>query len=127
MRNQMLKAAGLGHKSHESEKGVVLSPRLQLDFDCPARHHFSVVFAADAALPSSWDCPVCWTVSTRSDGTLVDVSAPKHVRTHWEMLRERRSLPELETLLAERLALLRAGGIGPGAPRPLNPRTRHAV
>jgi len=30
------------------------------------------------------------------------------VRTHWDMLLERRSIPELEELLKERLALLRA-------------------
>ncbi len=27
----------------------------------------------------------------------------KHVRTHWDMLLERRSIPELEELLEERL------------------------
>ena len=31
----------------------------------------------------------------------------KHVRTHWDMLLERRSIPELEELLEERLTLLR--------------------
>ena len=30
------------------------------------------------------------------------------MRTHWDMLLERRSIPELEELLEERLALLRA-------------------
>ena len=30
----------------------------------------------------------------------------KHVRTHWDMLRERRSIDELEILLAERLEII---------------------
>jgi hypothetical protein len=35
--------------------------------------------------------------------------AAKHVRSHWDMLLERRTIAELEELLAERLELLRAG------------------
>ena len=40
-----------------------------------------------------------------------DVAAPeakpeKHVRTHWDMLLERRTIADLEALLEERLALL---------------------
>ncbi|SHF63871.1 RNA polymerase-binding protein RbpA [Streptoalloteichus hindustanus] len=38
-------------------------------------------------------------------------SPTKPARTHWDMLRERRSIPELEQLLAERLALLGAGRV----------------
>ncbi|MDP9317855.1 MAG: RNA polymerase-binding protein RbpA, partial [Actinomycetota bacterium] len=34
-------------------------------------------------------------------------------RTHWDMLLERRSIPELEDILSERLELLRNGDIGP--------------
>ena len=36
----------------------------------------------------------------------------KPARTHWDMLRERRSIAELEDLLAERLTLLRSGELG---------------
>jgi RNA polymerase-binding protein len=36
----------------------------------------------------------------------------KAPRTHWDMLRERRSIAELEELLAERLNLLRSGELG---------------
>ena len=37
----------------------------------------------------------------------------KPVRSHWDMLLERRSIGELEELLTERLEMLRAGEIGP--------------
>ena len=36
----------------------------------------------------------------------------KPARTHWDMLLERRSIPELEELLEERLTLLRASRAG---------------
>ena len=50
-------------------------------------------------------------VRLRRTGTLVDATKPepkptKHVRTHWDMLLERRTIAELEDLLEERLALL---------------------
>jgi hypothetical protein len=38
----------------------------------------------------------------------IDHSADKVARTHWDMLLERRSRAELEELLEERLAYLRA-------------------
>ena len=41
------------------------------------------------------------------DGPEVTPKETKHVRTHWDMLLERRSIPELEELLEERLTLLR--------------------
>ena len=42
-----------------------------------------------------------------------EVKAEKPVRTHWDMLLERRSEKELEDILKERLELLRGGEIGP--------------
>jgi hypothetical protein len=45
-------------------------------------------------------------------GDAPEFKAQRHVRTHWDMLRERRSIPELEDLLEERLVLLRAGRVG---------------
>ena len=45
MRSRTMNATGLGSKSHENDRDVTLSPRLELDFDCPAQHHFSVTFS----------------------------------------------------------------------------------
>jgi hypothetical protein len=115
MRSATLKATSLGSKSFEEARGVALSPRQQLDFDCPVHHHFSIMFSAEAQLPTSWECPTCWLSALRSDGVLDDVPVAKPVRTHWDMLRERRSVGELEEILAERVALLRSGAIGPNA------------
>ena len=42
-----------------------------------------------------------------------EAKVEKPVRTHWDMLLERRSIKELEEILTERLELLRGGEIGP--------------
>ena len=46
-------------------------------------------------------------VHARVDGTLPEAKDEKPPRTHWDMLIERRSISDLEELLAERLELLR--------------------
>ena len=124
MRSHTMNATGLGSKSFENDRDVTLSPRLELDFDCPAHHHFSVTFSAEASLPPVWDCPTCWAPALRSDGVRAAAEPHKPIRTHWDMLRERRSIAELEEILAERLALLRAGVIGPDVHEVIAPRKR---
>jgi hypothetical protein len=115
MRNRSVRASGLGTKSFEGETGVEFAPRRTLGFDCTVGHHFGIVFAEEADMPATWDCPRCGEPATRSDGFSAEAKDVKPVRTHWDMLRERRSLGELEDLLAERLSLLKAGTIGPNA------------
>jgi hypothetical protein len=115
MRNRSVRASGLGTKSFEGEAGVELAPRRTLGFDCALGHNFGIVFAEEAELPAVWDCPRCGEPATRSDGFSAEAKDVKRVRTHWDMLRERRSLAELEELLAERLTLLKSGAIGPNA------------
>ena len=67
----------------------------------------------EAEVPAYWECPRCGAQSLSTDGILPEVKAEKPVRTHWDMLLERRSVVELEDILSERLALLRGGEIGP--------------
>lgn len=59
------------------------------------------------------ECPRCGAESLRSDGVRGEAKETKPVRTHWDMLLERRSIAELEELLSERLTLLRAGELRP--------------
>ena len=127
MRSNTMNATGLGSKSYANGRDVTLSPRLQLDFDCPADHHFSVTFSAEASLPRLWDCPTCWAPAVRSDGVRAAAGPHKPIRTHWDRLRERRSIAELEEILVERLALLRAGAIGPDVHEWIAPRKRNAA
>jgi RNA polymerase-binding protein len=60
-----------------------------------------------------WECRTCGQTAIRVDGSVPDEKPVKPARTHWDMLLERRSREELEEILAERLAVLRAGGIRP--------------
>ena len=73
---------------------------------CPhCEAHFDVLQKlADAPLTQ---CPRCGAVAGRSDGVVAEAKAVKPPRTHWDMLRERRSIEELEELLAERLGEIR--------------------
>ncbi len=61
-----------------------------------------------ADVPSLWECR-CGEFALREDAERPEPKATKPARTHWDMLMERRTTAELETLLEERLALLRSG------------------
>lgn len=107
MAERALRGSGLGSKSLVEPATVELAPRQEIGFDCPKSHHFTVVFAEEAELPTEWECPRCGEVARRSDGVEPEAKQTKPVRTHWDMLRERRSIAELEDLLAERLDEIR--------------------
>jgi len=66
----------------------------------------------DAEVPEVWESPRTGQEGrlVAEDGSLVEteVVETKAARTHWDMLLERRTRPELEELLQERLELLRA-------------------
>ncbi|GAB3715104.1 RNA polymerase-binding protein RbpA [Mariniluteicoccus flavus] len=108
MADRSLRGSGLGAKSFEDEKSIEFAPRREIGFDCPRGHQFSCAFSDEAELPTSWECPRCGSESVRADGVPMAVKQEKPVRTHWDMLLERRSIAELEDLLAERLDLLRS-------------------
>ena len=107
MADKALRGQGLGSKSLADPSGIELAARTDTAFDCPNGHHFTIPFAAEAELPTEWECPRCGQASRRSDGVLPEVKEVKAPRTHWDMLRERRSIEELEGILAERLEEIR--------------------
>ncbi len=113
MADRSLKGTGLGAKSFEDEAGVEFAARQEVSYNCPRGHHFTLVFAEEADIPSLWECPRCGAETLRSDTERPQAKEEKPARTHWDMLRERRSIAELEELLAERLDLLRSGTMGP--------------
>lgn len=107
MADRALRGMGLGAKSFEDEEGIEFAARQTLGFDCPNGHHVDVTFSTEAELPLEWECPRCGAMASRSDGTEPEARNVKPPRTHWDMLRERRSIPELEELLKERLEVVR--------------------
>lgn len=104
---QSLRGSGLGSRSLEDEKGIEFAARQEIGFDCPQGHHFEITFSIEADLPAEWECPRCGELAARSDGTQAEPKEVKPVRTHWDMLLERRSIDELQDLLTERLKEIR--------------------
>ena len=113
MGERVLRGSRLGTTSYESDRNTDLAPRQEVVYDCPRGHEVRVPMATDAELPATWECKVCGGVALLRDGDGFEAKQGKHVRTHWDMLLERRSIDDLEEVLAERLAELHAN-----SPRP---------
>jgi transposase-like protein len=107
MGERVLRGSRLGAVSYESDENAELAPRQIGEYDCPRDHHFAVTFAAEAEAPASWECKVCGSTALLVDGVQPEAKATKPPRTHWDMLMERRTVEDLEEVLAERLAVLR--------------------
>ena len=108
MAERALRGSRLGAQSYETDLGVEMAPRQSVTYDCPRDHRFTIPFSLEADVPDVWECTVCGAEALRVDGTRPEPKAGKPARTHWDMLLERRSVKDLEVLLAERLELLRA-------------------
>lgn len=112
MADRSLRGIRLGAQSLQSEEGVVFHERLQHTYVCSTcGKESTLTFAADAEAPQTWECRSCGEEAVLRIGdsiVIVDHGEQKAPRTHWDMLLERRSIPELEELLEERLAFIRA-------------------
>lgn len=117
MSERALRGSRLGSTSYETDHGVDVAPRQIVAYDCPNGHHFEVPLATEADVPDTWECRTCGRPAIRVDGAAPEQKPAKAARTHWDMLLERRTREELEEILAERLELLRSGGIGPKGDR----------
>lgn len=109
MVERSLRGMKIGANSLESEAGVAFASRREETYVCKNEHSFKVTFAKDAEAPMFWECKCGEEAELRSSEGEDDRKPPKPVRTHWDMLLERRNTDELQELLEERLALLRAG------------------
>jgi len=107
MADRVLRGSRLGAVSYETDRNHDLAPRRTIRYACPKDHEFEVPFSDDAEVPSMWECRLHGTVSKLIDGNEPETKKVKPPRTHWDMLLERRSIPELEDLLDERLQELK--------------------
>ena len=103
----MRRGSRLGAVSYETDRNRDLAPRQIARYRTANGEEFDMPFAHDAEVPGTWLC------RNGMEGTLIDVGGdlaePKKVkvpRTPWDMLRERRSIEELEELLKERLEII---------------------
>jgi hypothetical protein len=101
-----MRGSRLGAVSYETDRNNNLAPRQIARYRTEDGAEFEVPFAEDAEIPGAWSC------RNGMEGTLIeggDPAEPKKVkvpRTPWDMLRERRSIEELEELLKERLEVI---------------------
>jgi transposase-like protein len=106
MAERVLRGSRLGTTSYETDRDTDLAPRRDVVFDCAVGHETVVPMSTDAEIPARWECRTCGAPALQRDGVTQESTAGKTVRTHWDMLRERRSLDDLEDVLTERLAEL---------------------
>jgi thioesterase domain-containing protein len=110
MAERALRGSRLGAVSYENEQATELAERQMVAYNCPNGHHIEVPFAAEAEVPQTWECRFCGATALKADAATPEPTRIKAPRSHWDMLLERRSIPELEAILAERLELLRVAG-----------------
>lgn len=127
MAERTLRGARLGGQSFEDERGIEFAARQQVGYRCPQQHEFEITMSLEAEVPAIWECPRCGGEAANTSGAEPEVKPEKPVRTHWDMLLERRSESELEEILAERLELLRGGQIGPAHLHRPQKRTRRSA
>ncbi|MEU6855832.1 RNA polymerase-binding protein RbpA [Rothia kristinae] len=102
MSDRSLRGMRLGSQSMETEAGVEPAPRQRVEYRTEDGERVFVIFAAEAEIPPTWTAK-SGKVAVLVDGSKPDVSHEKPVRTHWDMLLERRSMEELEQTLQQRL------------------------
>jgi RNA polymerase-binding protein len=106
MADRAMRGSRLGSVSCEINRNRDPAPHQIARYRTDNGDEFDMPFAHDAAVPGTWLC------RNGMEGTLIgggDPAEPKKVkvpRTPWEMLRERRSIEELEELLKERLEII---------------------
>lgn len=106
MSDGALRGTRLGAASYETDENVVFAPRQTIFYDCPNGHELIIPMATEAEIPYVWNCH-CGADAIQRNGEKPDEKPVKPARTHWDMLRERRSIEELEAILVERLEQLR--------------------
>lgn len=107
MAERALRGTRLGATSYENDRNTDLAPRQDVEYDCPKDHRFTVPFSTEAEIPATWECRYCGGTALKVDGEEPSSKKAKPPRTHWDMLMERRSVDDLEEVLAERLEALR--------------------
>src|SRR3954465_8571819 len=96
MGERTLRGARLGGQSFEDERGIEFAARQNVAYACPQGHEFEIPMSVEAEVPAVWECPRSVAEALSKDGLAREAGAEKPVRTHWDMLVERRSISELD-------------------------------
>ncbi|MFP7365793.1 RNA polymerase-binding protein RbpA [Corynebacterium callunae] len=106
MADRVLRGSRMGAVSYETDRDHDLAPRQLVKYRTEDGDVFEVPFADDAEIPEEWMCKN-GKLGTLMEGEGVESKPIKPPRTHWDMLRERRTIEELDVLLEERIEALR--------------------
>jgi len=91
----------------ESERGDLIE-RIAVSFWCANGHVTRPQFAVTALVPETWDCHRCGQPAGQDRDNPPSAVTVEPYKTHLAYVRERRSDADVEVLLAEALARLRA-------------------
>jgi hypothetical protein len=103
-----MKGSRLGAVSYETDRIDNLAPRQIARYRTENGEEFDIPFADYAEIPGAWECRNGMEGRLIEGGVVADPRKVKVPRTHWDMLRERRSIEQLEELLQERLAIIKS-------------------
>lgn len=109
MVERSLKGMSIGAKSLESDDNVDFADRKDVAYVCADGHKTIIPLAAEADAPAQWECRCGKIAYNEEDSDAKKNFDGKPVRTHWDMLLERRSEEELKKLLEKRLQMHREG------------------
>ncbi|HET8915281.1 MAG TPA: RNA polymerase-binding protein RbpA [Propionibacteriaceae bacterium] len=91
----------------EAERGDA-APRNYVSYFCGQGHETRPAFAADAAIPDSWDCPRCGLPANLDSLNPPPPPKIEPYKTHLAYVKERRTDKEAADILTEALQALRA-------------------
>jgi hypothetical protein len=109
MADRVMRGSRLGAVSYETDRNHDLAPRQIARYRTVNGEEFEVPFADDAEIPGTWLCRNGMEGTLISGGDPVEPKKVKVPRTPWEMLREHRSIEDLEKLLMECLEMIKSG------------------
>jgi hypothetical protein len=103
-----MRGSRLGAVSYETERTRDLAPRQIARYRTENGEEFDIPLADDAEIPGTWECRNGMKGTLIAGGELAEPKKVKVPRTPWDMLRERRSIEQLEELLKERLEIIKS-------------------
>ncbi len=90
----------------EAERGEA-APRQRILYFCANDHETSLVFAMEAEVPESWDCPRCGLPASVDAENRPTAKKTEPYKTHLAYVKERRSDKDGAAILEEALQKLR--------------------
>src|SRR6516162_10629148 len=94
--------------SYETDRNDNLAPRQIARYRTENGEQFDIPLADDAEIPDTWECRNGMEGKLIEGGELAEPKKVRVPRTPWDMLRERRSIVQLEELLQERLEIIQS-------------------